>query len=164
MIPSIPDQASSIRCHCIFFLPIYIKVDVACIIACSAYAPQLPCHFFCPQSVKERFLGASVSESECKGTTFFRFRKNFDDYFSRKCENNSKTGEMSVFKGNNRQPERTEVRFSGASKEQRRRAQKAQTLKRSSENGEAPEFRRIGRGIKQEKQGAPCFSHIIYKV
>ena len=45
--------------------------------------------------------------------------------------------EMSVFKGNNGQLERTKVRFSGASKEQRRRAQKAQTLKRSSINGEA---------------------------
>ena len=92
MIPSIPDQASSIRCHCIFFLPIY-KGWRCLYIACSAYAPQLPCHFFCPQSVKERFLGASVSESECKGTTFFRFRKNFDDYFSRKCKKYWKTGE-----------------------------------------------------------------------
>ena len=41
---------------------------------------------------------------------------------------------ISVFKGNNGQFERTEVRFSGASKEQRRRAQKAQTLKRSRKN------------------------------
>jgi hypothetical protein len=70
--------------------------------------------------------------------------------------------EMSVFQGNNRQPERTEVRYLGVSKEQRRRAQKAQTLKRSSVNGEAPEFRRIGRGIKQEKQGvALLFSYNI---
>ena len=42
--------------------------------------------------------------------------------------------EMSVFKGNNGQLKRTEVLFSGASKEQRRRAQKAQTLKRSRKN------------------------------
>jgi hypothetical protein len=42
--------------------------------------------------------------------------------------------EMSVFQGNNRQPERTEVRFLGASKEQRRRAKEAQTLKRSRKN------------------------------
>jgi hypothetical protein len=41
---------------------------------------------------------------------------------------------MSAFQGNNKQSERTKVRFSGASKEQRRRAQKAQTLKRSRKN------------------------------
>jgi hypothetical protein len=37
--------------------------------------------------------------------------------------------EMSVFQGNNRQLKRTEVRYLGASKEQRRRAKEAQTLK-----------------------------------
>jgi hypothetical protein len=69
---------------------------------------------------------------------------------------------ISAFKRNNRQFKRTEVRYSGASKEQRRRAQEAQTLKRSSVNGKAPEFRRIGRGIKQEKQGvALLFSYNI---
>jgi hypothetical protein len=42
--------------------------------------------------------------------------------------------ETSVFQGNNGQSKRTKGRFLGASKEQRRRAKEAQTLKRSRKN------------------------------
>ena len=93
VIPSIPDQASSIRSHCIFFLPIYIKVDVACILLAVHMHRSCLVIFFCPQSVKERFLGASVSESECKGTTFLQNSKRLAHFFSEKMKKYWKTEE-----------------------------------------------------------------------
>jgi hypothetical protein len=50
----------------------------------------------------------------------------------------------------------------GEPKRRKRLSVQERMLKRSSENGKAPEFRRIGRGIKQEKQGvALLFSYNI---
>jgi hypothetical protein len=71
VIPSIPDQASSIRCHCIFFLPILLKVDVACIIACSAYAPQSCLVIFSVHNLsKNDFLAPPFPKASAKVQPF----------------------------------------------------------------------------------------------
>ena len=44
--------------------------------------------FECSQSVKDQLFSASLSESECKGTTFFRNGKTFHEVFLRKERKN----------------------------------------------------------------------------
>ena len=98
MIPSIPDQASSIRCHCIFFLPIYIK-GWRCLYYClqRLCAAELPCHFFCPQSVKERFLSASFPKASAKVQPFSETASNPAIIFQENMIFFEKTGKQCVW-------------------------------------------------------------------
>ena len=68
MIPSIPDQASSIRCHCIFFLPIYIK--------------GWRCLYYCFQCLRTAAALSFFLSTICQRTISWRlrFRKRVQRY------------------------------------------------------------------------------------
>ena len=59
-----------------------VRMDTLHIITCLRAA----CLMLCSQSVKDLFLGASLSESECKGTDFLNTGKIFHELFLKKVE------------------------------------------------------------------------------
>jgi hypothetical protein len=83
---------------------------------------------------KNDFLAPPFPKASAKVQPFSDSARTFTIIFRKNIKIMENQEKMSVFKSNNEQLERAEVRFSGASKEQRRRAQKAQTLKRSRKN------------------------------
>jgi hypothetical protein len=83
---------------------------------------------------KNDFLAPPFPKASAKVQPFSDSARTLTIIFQENVKIMEKQEKISVFKGNNRQPERTEARYSSASKEQRRRAQKAQTLKRSRKN------------------------------
>jgi len=48
-------------------------------------AAELPCHFFCPQSVKERFISASFPKASAKVQPFSETASNPAIIFQKKC-------------------------------------------------------------------------------
>jgi hypothetical protein len=77
---------------------------------------------------KNDFLAPPFPKASAKVQPFSDSARTLPIIFRKNIKIMENQKEMNVLQGNNGQSERTEVRFSSASKEQRRRAQKAQTL------------------------------------
>ena len=67
-----------------------VRMHTLHIITCQRAA----CLMLCSQSVKDLFLGASLSESECKGTDFLNTGKIFRELFLKNLSSEAKTVEL----------------------------------------------------------------------
>ena len=84
--------------------PTYIlKVDVACILLAVPMHRSCLVIFFCPQSVKERFLGASFPKASAKVQPFSETARTSAIIFQKNAKIMEIPEETDAFRGNNEQ-------------------------------------------------------------